>query len=121
MIEEKKEGEGQDLFSILCRAQDEDGNRYTDQEIVDHINFLMMAAHDTTTSALTSMTYALAKNPEWQERLWDEMSGLQGKTLEPQDLNKMVNTEYVMKEALRLYPPLSTLPKFTIMPFDVAV
>ncbi len=118
MIEEKKEGEGQDLFSILCRAQDEDGNRYTDQEIVDHINFLMMAAHDTTTSALTSMTYALAKNPEWQERLWDEMSGLQGQTLEPQDLNKMVKTEYVMKEALRLYPPLSTLPKFSNKAFE---
>ena len=118
MIEERKAGEGQDLFSILCRAQDEDGNRYTDQEIVDHINFLMMAAHDTTTSALTSMTYALAKNPEWQERLWGEMSALEGKDLEPQDLSAMVETEYVMKEALRLYPPLSTLPKFSNKEFE---
>ena len=118
MIEERKAGEGQDLFSILCRAQDEDGNRYTDQEIVDHINFLMMAAHDTTTSALTSMTYALAKHPEWQERLWGEMSAFEGKDLEPQDLNAMVETEYVMKEALRLYPPLSTLPKFSNKEFE---
>ena len=31
--------------------------------------FLMMAAHDTTTSALTSMTYALARHPDWQQRL----------------------------------------------------
>jgi cytochrome P450 len=38
-----------------------------DQEIVDHINFLMMATHDMRTNALTSMTYALAKTPEWQE------------------------------------------------------
>ena len=118
MIEERKAGEGQDLFSILCRAQDEDGNRYTDQEIVDHINFLMMAAHDTTTSALTSMTYALAKNPEWQERLWGEMLALEGKDLKPHDLSAMVETEYVMKEALRLYPPLSTLPKFSNKEFE---
>ena len=31
--------------------------------------FLMMAAHDTTTSTLTSMTYELARHPEWQERV----------------------------------------------------
>ena len=118
LIEERKTGDGQDLFSILCRAQDEDGNRYTDQEIVDHINFLMMAAHDTTTSALTSMTYALAKNPEWQERLWREMSTLEGKVLELQDLSKMIDTDCVMKEALRLYPPLPTLPKFSNKAFE---
>ena len=118
LIEERKTGSEQDLFSILCRAQDEDGNSYTDQEIIDHINFLMMAAHDTTTSALTSMTYALAKNPEWQDRLWQEMSGLEGKVLELTDLNKMIETEWVMKEALRLYPPLSTLPKFSNKAFE---
>ena len=66
-IDEKRASDGQDLFSLLCHAVDEDGNRYTDQEIVDHIIFLMMAAHDTTTSSLTSMIYALAKHPEWQE------------------------------------------------------
>ena len=57
-------GRGHDMFSLLCRATDEEGNRYTDQEVIDHMIFLMMAAHDTTTSALTSMTYALARHKE---------------------------------------------------------
>ena len=33
--------------------------------------FLMMAAHDTTTSTLTSMTYLLAKHPAWQQKLFE--------------------------------------------------
>ena len=37
--------------------------------------FTMMAAHDTTTSSLTSLTYELAANPEWQERVRDEVRG----------------------------------------------
>jgi cytochrome P450 len=57
------------MFTRLCHAETEDGRRLDDQEIVDHMIFLMMAAHDTTTSTLTSMTYELARHPEWQERV----------------------------------------------------
>ena len=118
MIAAKKMGDDQDLFSLLCRAEDEDGNGYSDEDIIDHINFLMMAAHDTTTSALTSMMYVLAKYPMWQDKLWEEMALLDGKDLQPKDLNVMEQTSWVMKEALRLYPPLSTLPKFSNKAFD---
>ena len=38
--------------------------------------FLMMAAHDTTTSTLTSLTYELARHPEWQERVRAESRAL---------------------------------------------
>ncbi len=76
MIAQRRAGEGNDLFSLLCKAEDEEGRGYTDQEIVDHMIFLMMAAHDTTTSTLTSITYALARNPEWQERIAAELDVL---------------------------------------------
>ena len=56
LIEEQKTGDAQDLFSILCLAQNEGGNCDTDQEIVDHINFLTLAVHDMTASASTRMT-----------------------------------------------------------------
>ncbi|MFT4519644.1 MAG: cytochrome P450 [Halioglobus sp.] len=117
-IPEKRAGEATDMFSLLCRATDEDGNQYTDQEVVDHIIFLMMAAHDTTTSTLTSMTYALARHPEWQKKLLEEVEGLGVEELSYKDLDKLELTEWVMKEALRMYPPLSTLPKFNVKPFE---
>ena len=117
-VAEKRAGQGTDMFSLLCRATDEEGNRYTDQEVIDHMIFLMMAAHDTTTSALTSMTYALARHPEWQDRLRDEVLSLDGEGIRYEDLDALQQTEWVMKEALRMYPPLSTLPKYSLKPFE---
>ncbi len=117
-IPAKRAGEGKDMFSLLCQATDEEGNRYTDQEVIDHMIFLMMAAHDTTTSALTSMTYALAQHPEWQQNLLEEVQGLGADQLRYEDLESLERTEWVMKEALRMYPPLSTLPKYSLKPFE---
>ena len=117
-LPKKRGADGTDMFSILCNATDEDGNQYTDQEVIDHMIFLMMAAHDTTTSTLTSMTYALARHPEWQERLFEEVESLATDHLRYEDLEKMEQTEWVMKEALRMYPPLSTLPKYSVAPFE---
>ncbi|MEZ5501699.1 MAG: cytochrome P450 [Halioglobus sp.] len=114
----KRAGVGSDMFSLLCNARDEEGSQYTDQEVIDHIIFLMMAAHDTTTSALTSMTYALAQNPYWQMALLEEAEALGVDHLRYEDLDKMEKTEWVMKEALRMYPPLSTLPKYSLAPFE---
>ncbi len=110
--------EGTDMLSLLCNATDEDGNRYTDQEVIDHMNFLMMAAHDTTTSTLTSMTCVLARYPEWQQRLLAEVDGLGVEHLRYEDLDRMAETDWVMKEALRIYPPLSMLPKYSVAPVE---
>ena len=57
------------MFSRLCRAESEEGAALQPMPTsIDHMVFLMMAAHDTTTSTLTSMTYELARHPDWQER-----------------------------------------------------
>ena len=117
-IHGKRKGQANDMFSLLCRATDEEGNQYTDQEVVDHMIFLMMAAHDTTTSALTSMTYALAQHTEWQDKLREEALAIGKDALSYSDLERMPQTEWVMKEALRMYPPLSSLPKYSLKSFD---
>ena len=44
-----------DAFSRMCHAVNPEGERFDDAEVLDHMIFLMMAAHDTTTSSLTSM------------------------------------------------------------------
>ncbi len=118
MIPQRRNGDGQDLFSLLCKATDEEGAGYSDQEIVDHMIFLMMAAHDTTTSTLTSMVYALAKNPQWQDRLRAEMNSLDLQNLTTETLNSTTEVDWVIKETLRMYPPLSTLPKMSNTAFE---
>ncbi|HSJ98133.1 MAG TPA: cytochrome P450, partial [Myxococcota bacterium] len=76
LLPKKRADHGQDMFSRLCHSQTETGERFSDSDVIDHMIFLMMAAHDTTTSTLTSMTYELARHPEWQERIRDEARAL---------------------------------------------
>ena len=52
MLEKKHGDSGPDMFSRLCRARTTEGEAFRDEEVLDHMIFLMMAAHDTTTSTL---------------------------------------------------------------------
>lgn len=111
LLPEKRAKDTPDFFSQFCQAESEDGEKFTDTEIVDHMIFLMMAAHDTTTSTLTTMFYVLAKNPEWQERLRKISQGLNKTDLEFDDLALLEEMEWCMKECLRMFPPLPTMPR----------
>jgi cytochrome P450 len=114
LLPQKRATHTSDFFSEFCHARSEQGEQFTDQEIVDHMIFLMMAAHDTTTSTLTTMMYLLAKHPEWQERLREEARAIDKPFLEYDDLEVVETLNRVMREALRLYPPLSSMPRMCL-------
>ncbi|NPU93425.1 MAG: cytochrome P450 [Gammaproteobacteria bacterium] len=113
-VAEKRKSEANDLFSQLCRAETEDGQRFSDDDVVNHMVFLMMAAHDTTTITLCTMFYHLAKHPEWQERLRAESRALGKEQLDYDDLDAMEGMTLVMKEALRLCAPVPSIPRKTV-------
>ncbi|MBK7308202.1 MAG: cytochrome P450 [Chitinophagaceae bacterium] len=74
IIKERRQQPGNDMLSNLCLAKDEAGNMLSDDEIIDHLIFFIMAAHDTTASSLTSIIYELAMHPGWQQQLREECS-----------------------------------------------
>src|SRR5436309_3154577 len=123
----RREGGGDDLFSQLCRATHEDGALLSTQDIVDHMSFLMMAAHDTLTSSLTSFVAALAAHPQWQDKLRDEVTSLRLAPGEPTTLDKleaMPMCEMAFKEAMRMKPPVPSIPRravgnFTFMGYAI--
>jgi cytochrome P450 len=119
-IPARRAGDGEDFFSIFCRATDDDGQPLSDDAIADHMNFLMMAAHDTITSSATTLVMMLARHPEWQARLRDEIAGL---GLNRDDvphgkLDQLVLTEYAFKESLRLMAPVPTIPRRALRDFS---
>ncbi len=118
-VPKRRDGDGQDMFSQFCRATDEEGKLLSDGAIVDHMNFLMMAAHDTITSSATSMVMLLGQNPVWQDRLREEMAGLgvNGSDLPYERLGDLTLTDYAFKESLRMIPPVPSLPRRAIKPF----
>ena len=117
LIEPRRSGNGTDMLSHLCRAESEDGHRFSDQEIIDHMIFLMMAAHDTTTSTLTSMMFELAVHQEWQDRLRSESLALCKDRLAFGDVARLTSMSLVMNETLRRYPPLPSIPRLATSEF----
>ncbi len=112
---------GDDIFTQICNAEDEHGRLLTDQEIIDHMNFLMMAAHDTLTSSLTSLVYYLGRNPDWQERLRNEVDQVRARHGDPlpvEALGELELCEMAFKEALRLVPPVPMIPRRAIRDFE---
>jgi cytochrome P450 len=118
LLPKKRADAGADMLSRLARAQNESGDRLADQDVIDHMIFLMMAAHDTTTSSLTSMTYELARHPEWQERVREEAFALGKPWLDFEDVERQKTLTLVMKETLRRYPPLPVIPRIAERDFE---
>ncbi len=119
-VPKRRAGEAQDMFSQICRARHEDGSQLSIDEIADHMNFLMMAAHDTITSSATSLVMQLGRHPEWQVRLREEMAGLgiNGAELPYDRLGDLQRTEWAFKEAMRLMPPVPSIPRRAVKPFS---
>ena len=122
----REEGGGQDMFSQFATAEREDGSLLPVDQVVDHMNFLMMAAHDTITSSATSLIWLLAANPEWQVKLRDEITSVTGgpdqsgtpRDLAYEDLGKLELTEMAFKEALRIMPPVPSTPRRALRDFE---
>jgi len=120
-IPKRRGVEADDFFSQFCNARDEDGKLLGDQEIVDHMNFLMMAAHDTLTSSFTSMVYYLGMNPEWQEKLREEVDQVRarhGDMIPYEALGELELVDMAFKESLRLIPPVPMIPRRAVKDFE---
>jgi len=95
-----------DVLDALLGATDEDGSKMDDKQLRDEVVTLFLAGHETTALALTHALYLLGKHPEVKRRLLAEIDQVLGGRLPTQaDVPRLVTTERVIKEAMRLYPP----------------
>ncbi len=97
-----------DLLSMLLAAQDaDDGEFMTDRQVRDEAMTLFLAGHETTANALAWTWYLLARHPAVYDRLRDEATAvLHGRTPTYADLAALPYALQVLKEAMRLYPPV---------------
>ena len=116
----RRHGDGADFFSIFCRATGDDGEPLSADAIADHMNFLMMAAHDTITSSATSLIMFLGRHPEWQDKIREEVTsvGLTDGSIPFDQLERLTLTDYAFKEALRLMPPVPAIPRRALRDFS---
>ncbi len=95
-----------DLVSRLLAARDDDGKGMTDRQLRDEVVTLVLAGHETTALALFYILYLLDRSPEVQDRLAAELdSVLRGRPPTAADVPLLKYTEWIVREAMRLYPP----------------
>jgi cytochrome P450 len=119
-IDSKREAEGTDMFSHFCHEKNQDGEYFSHQEITDHMIFLLFAAHDTTTSALTMVMHLLAGNQDWQGRLRDQIVSSSNDTLNYDQLDSIPLMDHTFNEVLRMHPPVAGVIRRTIRPCVIA-
>lgn len=103
---------GDDLLGLLLAARDEDGSRMSDEQLRDEVVTLFIAGHETTALALTYALQLLAKNPQVEAKLVEELDLVlagpeRGAPRDPTlaDLPKLRYCEAVILESMRMYPP----------------
>jgi cytochrome P450 len=123
MIAEKRASgrDAGDLLSMLLAAQDEDGSRMTDQQLRDEAITLFLAGHETTANTLSWTWWLLAQNPGVEAKLHAELrSVLGGRTPSLDDLPKLVYTNHIITESMRLYPPAWGTARTAIEDHEIA-
>ncbi len=104
-----------DIASAVIAARDPDNpeDRFTREELIDQLGVFFLAGHETTASALTWAFYVLAERPEVAERQRAEVAAACGPAGEVgfEAAKRLVFTRNVFKEALRLYPPITFIPR----------
>jgi cytochrome P450 len=123
MIAEKRASgrDAGDLLSMLLAAQDEDGSRMTDKQLRDEAITLFLAGHETTANTLSWTWWLLAQNPTVEAKLHEELRAvLGGRTPSLDDLPKLVYTNHIITESMRLYPPAWGTARTAIEDHEIA-
>ncbi|XP_051173160.1 cytochrome P450 4C1-like isoform X2 [Leptopilina boulardi] len=109
--DETESDEKKSFLEFVIKLADND-KKFTDTDIIDECNNLLAAGNDTISSALQFTLLILASLPEVQEAVYQELYNIFGNespesiAITTDILARMDYTERVIKESMRLFPPL---------------
>lgn len=112
---------GSDLVARMLAAKDPDtGEPMSDEMIADNLATFLFAGHETTAKALTWTLYVLARAPEWQTRVREELDAVIGSgPVDAAAIAKLPVTSRVLKEVMRLYPSAPVMTRVNAEDVDI--
>lgn len=113
--------EAQDALQVLMESRYSDGTALTPNEITGILTASMFAGHHTSSGTEAWTIIELARNPEWAARVVAELDALYARDggLTYQAFREVPVLESVLKEVLRLHPPLVILMRGVLQDFTV--
>jgi retinoid hydroxylase len=110
-----------DVLGMIVGAPDEEGRALSDEQVLAHVNILLVAGHETTTMLGGWVLYLLATHPAYLARVRTELDGALGSAGAPLNFEAIKATPFLgnaIKEAGRLESPVALLPRGSVQPFE---
>jgi len=110
-----------DVCADLMSARDPETSRpLGDEDLVDMLLTLITAGHETSANGLIWTLYCVARQPELQTRLVEEIDTVLGRRpVEAADIPALRLAEAVIKESLRLFPAVPLMDRQTMITEDL--
>ncbi|XP_060071008.1 cytochrome P450 4A24-like [Ylistrum balloti] len=104
-----------DFLDILLTARDEQGTGLTDREVRDEVDTFLFEGHDTTASSIGWAVYSLAKYPEEQQKVYEEVTKVLGgrQNVEWSDIQELSRLSLFIKESMRMFSPVPGIARVT--------
>ena len=110
--------EHQDFLQTLMESKYKDGRSLSDHEITGMLVAAMFAGHHTSSVTSAWTILELLQNPAWMKVVKDELATI-GDDISYQSLRSLPKLEWVIKEVLRLHPPLFILVRVAMHDTEV--
>ncbi|HNN95213.1 MAG TPA: cytochrome P450 [Pseudomonadota bacterium] len=113
-------GAGRDMLSMLLAARDEHGVALSDDELIGHVSVIFAAGHETSANALQWILFLLSQHPQVAGELVEELRGeLRGEAPTTEQLARLPFLDAVVREALRVLPPVPLYPRYISEPCEL--
>ncbi len=114
--------EDRDMLDVLVSIKDENGSeRFSADEITGIFISMMFAGHHTTSGTAAWTLIEMLRHPDYMERVRSELDELysDGSEISFHALRQIPMLESVLKETLRMHPPLIMLLRVARGEFEV--
>ncbi|MFI5272690.1 MAG: cytochrome P450 [Ktedonobacterales bacterium] len=112
-----------DVLALLVHARDEQGGGLSDEALLGHLNILLVAGHETSTTLTAWLLYELATHPDELAHVHAELDTALPRPEAPASI-EMLRGLHVLGNALteagRLHPPAGNVPRGVVRPFEFA-
>ncbi|MBX2880851.1 MAG: cytochrome P450 [Granulosicoccus sp.] len=105
-----------DIVAAVINAKDSDtSEHFTREELIDQIGVFFLAGHETTASVLTWVFFILSQQHEVADRIADDVNRVTGgEPIRLEHIRLLPYVKNVFRETLRLYPPITFLPRVAL-------
>jgi cytochrome P450 len=106
----------QDIAAAIIQAKDpQTGATFNRKELVDQLGVMFLAGHETTASVLTWAFFILASQADTVRRMREEIDAVVGEgAIEFEHIRSLPFTRNVFRETMRLYPPITFIPRVAL-------